>query len=77
MIQTMLKEEKERTDILGPYIRAMTWYGTPDDEIFEKLSEVYDLSDPKDLMIIARAAKDSGAIEFTRNIMKIAGEIIG
>ena len=76
MISIMLTEEKNRTDILGPYIRAMSWYGASDDEVFEKLSEVYDLSDPQDLMLIARAAKESGAIDFTRSVMAIAQEVM-
>jgi len=77
MIKTMLTEGKNQADILGPYIRAMSFYGTPDDEIFGKLSEVYNLGDLNDLMFVARAAKDSGAIEFTREVMKRASEIMG
>jgi len=77
MIRTMLTEGKTQADILGPYIREMSFYGAPDDEIFIRLSEIYDLSDLSDLMLIARAAKDSGAIDFTRKVMKRANEIMG
>jgi hypothetical protein len=66
----MLKEGKDRVEFVGPYIRAMSWYGASDDEVFEKLSEVYDLDNPEDLMFIAKAAKESGAIGFTRNVIE-------
>jgi len=76
IIHTMLSEGKDQTNIVGPYIRTLLKNGATDDEVLEKLSDIYDLNDPKDILFIARAAKDSGAAEFTRNIMKIAGEML-
>ena len=77
ILQFMLKEGKDNPDIIGPYIRAMLWDGATDDDVLKELSEIYNLNDPKDILFIARAAKDSGAMEFTRNIMKIAGQMLG
>jgi len=77
VINVMLKESKADATVIGPYIRALLWYGATDDEVLNEMSEIYDLSDPRDILFIARAAKDSGAAEFTRNIMKIAEQLLG
>jgi len=71
IIHAILSEAKYQTEIVGPYIRAMSWYGLTDDEVFGNLAAMYDLSDPKELMFIARAARDSGALEFFRNTMEM------
>ena len=77
IIQVMLKENKDETSVAGPYIRTILQDGAADDDVLKELSKIYDISDPKDLLFIARAAKESGAVEFARNIMKIAGELLG
>ena len=77
VINMMLRENKENTTVVGSYIRAMLEHGKTDDEVLKELSEVYDPNDPKDILFIARAAKESGAVEFTRNIMKIAERMLG
>ena len=76
IIKIMLAESKDKTDTIGKYIRALLWHGATDDEVLTELSEVYDLNDPKDVLFIARAANAGGAVDFTRNIMKIAGEML-
>jgi len=77
VINSTIKDNKNKEAIIGPFIRAMTWYGVPDDKVMSRLAEVYDVSSPSDLMIIARAAKESGAIEFTRNILALIGNLLG
>jgi len=76
IIKMMLNESKEQAEIIGLYIRTLLQDGTTDDHVLGELSEIYDLSNPKDLLFIARAAKEGGAVEFTRNIMKIAGQML-
>ena len=72
----VLMEDKTVTDILGPFIATLLKHGTPDDEVIALLMKIYDFSDPKDLIQIARAAKDRGAIGFSRIIAELAKEII-
>jgi len=75
-INTMLTEGKDQPGIVGSYIRAVLEDGASEEVVLDKLSELYDMSDPKNILFIARAAKDSGAAEFTRNVMKIAKEML-
>jgi len=77
IIRAMLIDGKGETGITGSYIRAMSWHGAADDEILGELGCIYDLSDPKDILFIARAAKEGGAVEFTRNLMTITKEMFG
>jgi len=77
IIKVMLTEGKDDTNVAGPYIRALLWHGATDEEALNELAEVYDFSDPKDVLFIARAAKDNGAAEFTRKVMKLAEKILG
>jgi glycosyltransferase involved in cell wall biosynthesis len=77
IIHVMLEEAKDQTNITGPYIRTLLEHGATDDEVLGEMAKVYDLNDPKDILFIARAAKESGAVEFTRNIMKIAEKMLG
>ncbi|MCL2663678.1 MAG: glycosyltransferase [Oscillospiraceae bacterium] len=77
VLQMMLVDSKEQTEVIGLYIRTLLMDGATDDEVLDGLSGIYDLSNPKDMLLIARAAKEGGAVEFTRNIMKIAGQMLG
>jgi glycosyltransferase involved in cell wall biosynthesis len=76
IINAILTDNKYQADIAGPYIRAMSWYGASDDEVFSKLANVYDLKNPKDMMFIARAAKESGAIDLARKVMETVKEML-
>ena len=70
----ILSKEKNLTGILGPYIVTQLNNGKSTDELTEMLGSLYNLNDPQDLLIIARAAKDYGAIQFARQIVAMAGE---
>jgi len=76
IIKIILSDNIYEPNIVGPYIRAMAWYGEPDDKILSRLSVFYDIGNPNELMFIVKAAKESGAIEFTRNILEIVGQMI-
>ena len=77
IIQAMLTEGKDETGITGAYIRAMLIHGATDDEVLNELGSIYDLKSPKDILSIARAAKEAGAIDFTRKVMEIANKSLG
>jgi len=77
IIKVMLTDGKNEISVIGPYIRALLWHGATDEEALNELAEIYDLNDPKDLLFIARAAKDNSAAEFTRTVMEIAGKMLG
>ena len=77
IIQIMLKESKKESTVIGQYIRALLIDGITEEAVLDELAEIYDLNDPKDLLFIARASKESGAVEFTRNIMKKIEQILG
>jgi len=72
----ILRHDKARHDILAPYISMLINQNTSEDEVLGKLGEFYDIGNPNDLMLIARAAKDCGAMDFARLIMIIAKELI-
>ena len=76
IITAILSDEKDQIEIVGPYIRAMSWYGLTDDEVFNRLASIYDLNDPKDMMLIAKAAKESGAIDFSRVAIELVGKLL-
>ncbi|MCL2663677.1 MAG: glycosyltransferase family 2 protein [Oscillospiraceae bacterium] len=74
ILNTMLNEGKDQSKVLGPYLVALFQEGKTGTEVFEALSDVYDINNPHDLMLIARAAKDYGAISFAQKIMEMIGE---
>ena len=74
VFNTMLKEGKGRPEVLGSYIATMFRQGKTGIDVFEAISGVYDINDPRDLMHIARAAKDHGAITFAQMIMELIEE---
>jgi len=73
----MLSSDKTRHDILSPYIFTLLNHNASEDDIVGLLMNIYNFSDPNDLLLIARAAKDSGAMELTRKIMDMAGTVLG
>jgi len=68
----ILSTDKSRTEILSHYIGTLLKHGVPDDEVLGLLAKLYDLNNPKDLLLIARAAKDCGALDFARMIIGMA-----
>ena len=76
IVKMMLSESKEQAEIVGLYIRTLLQDGAADDQVLGELSDIYDLSNPKDMLFIARAAKEGGAVEFTRSIMIIAEHML-
>jgi hypothetical protein len=73
----MLREGKDQPKVLGPYMAELFQEGKTGIEVFEALSDVYDVNSPQDLMLIARAAKDYGIILFAQKIMEMIGEKLG
>ena len=72
----VLKADKTKQHILSPYIYTIRSKGASEEDVLELLSEIYDLGDSNDLMLIARAAKDCGEVEFAQLLMIIIGELI-
>jgi len=77
VIKAVLVEGKAQPAVLGPYMVEMFRQGKTGIEVFEKISVVYDLNEPRDLMLIARAAKDYGILLFAQKVMEMAGELLG
>jgi tetratricopeptide (TPR) repeat protein len=77
VLNTMLKEGKNQSKVLGPYLVVLFLEGKTGTEVFEALSDVYDVNDPQDLMLIARAAKEYGAILFAKTIMELISNKLG
>ncbi|MDR2599227.1 MAG: glycosyltransferase family 2 protein [Oscillospiraceae bacterium] len=67
----ILTMDKTRHEILSPLIYTLKNYGASDDDIFGILMSVYDFSDPNELITIARAAKDSGAITLAQKTIEM------
>jgi len=72
----VLMEDKTNKEILSPYIATLLNHGTSEDEVIELFGKMYDMGDPNDLLVIARAAKDCGAIDFARRIAGMATPIV-
>ena len=73
----VLIEEKTQFDILSPFIATMINHGTSEDDLLGVLAKIYDLSNPEDLLFIARAAKDCGAIDFAKLAVAMARKAAG
>ena len=71
-----LMDNKAQQGILGPFIATLLENGTSEDEVASLLVKIYDFSDAKDVLIVARAAKDCGAIDFARKIAELAGKLV-
>jgi glycosyltransferase involved in cell wall biosynthesis len=72
----ILGADKAQQEVLSPLIALQLGQGSSSEELLALLSKVYTINDPNDLLIIARAAKSCGAVEFARLIMIIAGEVL-
>jgi len=72
----VLNIDKTNQSILSPYIYTLINHGVSEEEVVGHLGKIYNLGNPSDLLFIARAAKDCGAVEFARVIMIIAGEML-
>jgi len=72
----ILKDDKNRQEILSPLIGILAGQETPPDTLLDILSGVYTISDPTDLIIIAHAAKNCGAAEFALAVVEIAKELL-
>jgi hypothetical protein len=77
VMYTLLSEGREQANVLGPYMIALFQQGLSEDGVLKNLAQVYDLESPKDLLIIARVAKDSGVIMFAKTVMNFARELMG
>ena len=72
----ILVSDKTRSDILCPLIAMLLGRGTTEDELIDMLAKIYNTGDPGDLLIIARAAKNCGAIELASLIMNKAKKLL-
>ena len=68
----ILTAEKDTPTALGGYIKTLLDNNVSEDEVFALLGKLYDYKNPQDLMLIARAAKDWGALGFAKRIAEIA-----
>ena len=73
----ILAEDKTIVDILRPYVATLILSGASEDEVIGLLSKLYDFNDPKDVIFVARSAKDGGAIELARKLAGMAGKLVG
>ena len=65
----MLTADKMNESVLRPYIITLLSNDVPAEEVFGIISKIYDMDDPKDLLFIARTAKDCGAIDLARMVV--------
>jgi len=68
--------DKTKYEVLCPFIYTMMTQNPRTDELVDVLSKIYDMKEPTDLLLIARAAKDVGAIDLARTVMGIAASIM-
>jgi len=73
----ILATDKSRMEIISPLIAILLRQGTSIETLITTLSDVYNINDPQDLLIIAKAAKNCGAVEFAGAVMGIAKELLG
>ena len=71
-VTVVLSADKTMLNVLGPYIATLLRAGKTDEEILDLISKVYDITSPRDLVLIVRAAKDCGAADFARKVLHIA-----
>jgi glycosyltransferase involved in cell wall biosynthesis len=72
----LLSLDKSQQNILAPYIHTLLKNGVTYDEVLGMLGNIYDIGNPNDLLIIARAAKACGATEFAGLVITVAKEIM-
>jgi glycosyltransferase involved in cell wall biosynthesis len=71
----ILKADKNRQDILRPLIATLLKNGKTEDTLLTQLADIYNMSDMSDLLLLARTAKESGAIALAQKIIEIAAGI--
>ena len=76
ILHSMLSEFKGETEIIGSFIKSLLLLGVSENDVLDELAEAYNLNDPRDLLFIAKASKEAGAIGFTRKIMDIASKVM-
>jgi len=76
IIKAMLADGKNRPETAEVYIKAMLHGSVSSDDVLAELADIYDFDDPRELIIVARAAKDSGAIGLAQHIMEIASGVM-
>ena len=74
VVNAMLMEGKNKPQVLGPYLVVLFKQKMNGLEVFEKLAPVYDINDPRDMLMIARTAKDYGILLFAQMIMDMIGD---
>jgi len=72
----ILLSDRTRSDILCPLIATLLGCGVAENELTDMLAEIYNIGDPGDLLLIARAAKECGAIELASLIMNKAKKLL-
>jgi len=73
-VTIILRADKTRHGTLRPYIASLLKHGASTEELITLLKSIYDFSDPNDLLLVAQAAKDCGAIELARKILAMANK---
>ena len=69
----VLAEDKTLLSTLSHYIATLRKNNVSDDEVFGLLGKLYDFTNPQDLLLIATAAKDSGALDFAKRMLETTG----
>jgi len=72
----LLAADKTQQNILCPFISTLFKHGVLEDEVLKLLGNIYNLNEPGDLLLIARAAKSCGSIKFATMIITIANELM-
>jgi tetratricopeptide (TPR) repeat protein len=75
--QALLTDSKAKPEVLSLYMIALLQQAYTPDEVIKQLALVYDMSDPQELLLIARTAKDCGAVQLAAEVMKVAKEVMG
>ena len=67
-----LSADKSKKELLDLYIATLKGNSVSDDDVLGVLAKLYELNNPNDLLLVARAAKDCGAKELA---LKVVGMI--
>jgi len=71
----ILTIDKTRQEVLSSCIATLLRCGAADNDLIELLSQLYDFSDPDELMFIAKAAEDCGATGFSGRFLRSRNEL--
>ena len=67
----VLTADKTQEGVLAPVIQTLLRNDTSEDEVLGLISKIYDMDNPRDLLQIARAAKDCGAKELAVRVVEM------